>query len=645
MSRWLLVAWLIALPVSAEVFTYIDAQGNRTFTDQPTHGNAKRVPLATSNRMAAHPTAAQPLLSANPPEEQPLFHYDMLRILVPEPDATIRSSAGEIIVSVTNEPGLQPGHRYRLLLDGQPTAEPGFSPVFPLSNIDRGTHNLSVEILDEQGRTVERTANQPFHMQRTSPRAKTPGQTLHPHRLRPTTGMPAQRQTGRRKKSVLAFVLTSFRFAHYIGAIGCTVPTSQPILVRKYPRKLAERHANELQTSVSGVKRFFSEPWFGFCIFPASALVSCARSAPEEVPMTISDALHRLLLDNLTTATILLDAELRLEYMNPAAEMLLAISGQRSHGQFISELFTESTEALNSLRQAVEQAHPFTKREAMLTALTGQTLTVDYAVTPILANGATLLLLEVHPRDRLLRITKEEAQLSKQETSKMLVRGLAHEIKNPLGGIRGAAQLLARELPEESLRDYTNVIIEEADRLRNLVDRMLGSNKLPSLAMCNVHEVLERVCHLVEAESQGCITLVRDYDPSIPDVLIDREQMIQAVLNIVRNAMQAISSQNELRLGRISLRTRAMRQFTIGHVRHRLVTKIEIIDNGPGIPVELQETIFFPMVSGRPDGTGLGLAITQNIISQHQGLIECDSHPGHTTFSIFLPLEQGATST
>ena len=274
--------------------------------------------------------------------------------------------------------------------------------------------------------------------------------------------------------------------------------------------------------------------------------------------MTISDALHRLLLDNLTTATLLLNADLRLEYMNPAAEMLLAISGQRSHGQFISELFTESTEALHSLRQAVEQAHPFTKREAMLTSLTGQNLTVDYAVTPILSNGGTLLLLEVHPRDRLLRITKEEAQLSKQETSKMLVRGLAHEIKNPLGGIRGAAQLLARQLPDENLRDYTNVIIEEADRLRNLVDRMLGSNKLPSLAMTNVHEVLERVCNLVEAETQGSITLVRDYDPSLPDLLIDREQMIQAVLNIVRNAMQAIGSQNELRLGRISLRTRAM---------------------------------------------------------------------------------------
>ena len=168
MRLWLLIASLIAFPATAEVFTYLDAQGNRAFTDQPQHGNAKRIPLPTSNRMAAQPTAAKPLIAANPPEEQPLFHYDLLRILVPEPDATIRSNAGEIIVSVTNEPRLQPGHRYRLLLDGQPTAEPGLSPVFPLANIDRGSHNLSVEILDEQGRTVERTANQPFHMLRTS---------------------------------------------------------------------------------------------------------------------------------------------------------------------------------------------------------------------------------------------------------------------------------------------------------------------------------------------------------------------------------------------------------------------------------------------------------------------------------------------
>jgi len=346
----------------------------------------------------------------------------------------------------------------------------------------------------------------------------------------------------------------------------------------------------------------------------------------------INEALQRLLIENLTTATLLLDARLRLQYMNPAAEMLLAVSGQRSHGQFISELFTESAEALAALRQAVDQAHPFTKREATLTSVSGQTLTVDYAVTPILTRRETLLLLEVLPRDRLLRISKEEAQLSNQETTRMLVRGLAHEIKNPLGGIRGAAQLLARELPEEQLRDYTEVIIEEADRLRNLVDRMLGSNKLPSLGMTNIHEVLEHVASLIEAESQGRIIMARDYDPSIPEVLADREQLIQAVLNIMRNAMQALTTQTEMGLARLSLRTRTLRQFTIGHVRHRLVARI---------PGELQNTLFYPMVSGRPDGTGLGLAIAQNIISQHQGLIECESHPGHTAFSIFLPLEQG----
>lgn len=168
MRTWLLIACLIALPVTAEVFTYVDAQGNRVYTDQPGSGNAKRVPLATSNRMSANPTGAAPLIATQKTEDKPLFHYDMLRVLVPEPDATVRSNAGELIVSVTNEPGLQRGHRYRLLLDGQPTAEPGLSPVFALSNIDRGSHNLSVEILDEQGRTVERTANQPFQMLRIS---------------------------------------------------------------------------------------------------------------------------------------------------------------------------------------------------------------------------------------------------------------------------------------------------------------------------------------------------------------------------------------------------------------------------------------------------------------------------------------------
>ena len=355
------------------------------------------------------------------------------------------------------------------------------------------------------------------------------------------------------------------------------------------------------------------------------------------------DSLQRLLLDNLTTAVILLNAELRLEYMNPAAEMLLGVSGQRSQGLFISELCHETPDGLSALRQAVANGHPFTKREAQLVSASGQHLAVDYAATPIPGLSSFLLLLELHPRDRLLRISKEEAQLAKQETTRLLVRGLAHEIKNPLGGIRGAAQLLARELPAASLKDDTNVLIEEADRLRNLVDRMLGSNKLPQLVPTNIHEVLERVCSLVEAETQGKLALERDYDPSIPELLADHEQLIQALLNIVRNAMQAILEQKHpAQPGRILLRTRTLRQFTIGHQRHRLVCRIEVIDNGPGIDPALQDTLFYPMVSGRADGTGLGLAIAQNILNQHQGLIECESQPGRTVFSLYLPLEQGA---
>lgn len=168
MRVWLLIVCLITLPASAEVFTYVDAQGNRVFTDQPGTGNAKRVPLAPGNRMSANPTSAKPLIAGKQTEAAPQLRYDMLRVLIPEPDATLRSSAGELIVSVTSEPGLQRGHRFRLLLDGKPTAEPGLSPVFALTNVDRGSHNLSVEILDQQGRTVERTANQPFHMLRIS---------------------------------------------------------------------------------------------------------------------------------------------------------------------------------------------------------------------------------------------------------------------------------------------------------------------------------------------------------------------------------------------------------------------------------------------------------------------------------------------
>ncbi len=354
----------------------------------------------------------------------------------------------------------------------------------------------------------------------------------------------------------------------------------------------------------------------------------------------LPDRFLRQILDNLTTAVLLLDAELRLGYLNPAAEMLLAVSGQRVTGQPVGESFHDSSQAVEALRDSLKNAHPFTKREATLSLTNGQTLMVDYTVTPMIAGERNWVLMELHPRDRLLRITKEEAQLSKQEVTKVLVRGLAHEIKNPLGGIRGAAQLLARELPEESLKDYTDVIIEEADRLRNLVDRMLGPYRPPHLQPLNIHEITERVFSLIQAETQGLLTLSRDYDPSVPEIMGDREQLIQAVLNIVRNAMQAVQQNPGLERGEITLQTRTLRQFTIGQTRHRLVCRLQIIDNGPGIPIDIVDSIFYPMVSGRADGTGLGLAIAQNIVSQHQGLIECESHPGRTVFTLFLPLEQ-----
>ena len=197
--------------------------------------------------------------------------------------------------------------------------------------------------------------------------------------------------------------------------------------------------------------------------------------------------------------------------------------------------------------------------------------------------------------------------------------------------------MLARELPEESLRDYTNVIIEEADRLRNLVDRMLGPSQLPRLAPVNVHQALERVVQLLQAEAPGQIRFVRDYDPSLPEVEADLEQLIQALLNIVRNAQQALDKTPS---PEIRLSSRIIRQFTIGTTRHRLVLCLEISDNGPGIPPDLFDRMYYPMISGRADGSGLGLSIAQSIVSQHGGLIECETKPGATTFSIYLPLEQ-----
>ena len=348
---------------------------------------------------------------------------------------------------------------------------------------------------------------------------------------------------------------------------------------------------------------------------------------------------HKRILDNLSTSVVELSPELTISYMNPAAEMLLQVSANRVGNVHISSLFTEEHDNLNLLEQAVKRGHPFTKRETTLYLPTRESITLDYIVTPITeSDGRTYLLMELQPRDRLIRISREEDLMAKQATTQVLVRGLAHEVKNPLGGIRGAAQLLERELNDPQLTEFTNVIIEETDRLRNLVDKMLGPRKLPERIETNIHEVIERVCTLIEVETKGSVKLTRDYDPSIPEFQADPSQLIQAILNVSRNAMQALQ-ENNVEAPQISFKTRALRQFTIGAQRHRLVCKIDIIDNGPGIPKEILENIFYPMISGRAEGTGLGLSISQSIVTQHEGLIECQSEPGQTDFTIYIPLE------
>lgn len=360
------------------------------------------------------------------------------------------------------------------------------------------------------------------------------------------------------------------------------------------------------------------------------------------LPRTAARVKADALLDGLTTAVICVDQHLRIAGLNSAAENLFGVGRKHAVNEPLVQAIPHFAPQLPRVTQALADFAGFIERESRLSRHGEPAITVDWRVTPFMDGKLRGLLLELLPLDRHLRITRDEWLAAQHQASRELIRGLAHEIKNPLGGIRGAAQLLEREFPDSQHREYTQVIIKEADRLQNLVNRLLGPNRLPKKAPLNIHEVVEHVRQLVQAEGVENITLLRDYDPSIPDLIADREQLIQAVLNVVRNAMQALAARPGT-MGIIQLRTRAKRQFTIAGVRHRLVAQIDVEDNGPGIPPELFEKIFYPMVTGRPDGTGLGLPIAQYMIHSHGGLIECASRPGQTIFSIYLPFEPGST--
>jgi len=345
------------------------------------------------------------------------------------------------------------------------------------------------------------------------------------------------------------------------------------------------------------------------------------------------------LLDALVTGVFLLDQDIRVKYLNAAAQNLIGLSPNQALGRSITELTRGAETLLPLFERARKGGEGVVQRELAWPAQGGVDRILDCAVTQIICrDGGMRLLLEIEDITQHRRLTRENALLAQLGGSRLMVRQLAHEIKNPLGGVRGAAQLLERELLDPALREYTRVIISEADRLTNLLDSMLGPGRPPAKQLINVHELLERVYHLLRSEAPEGVIIDRDYDPSLPSLTVDPNHIIQAMLNLGRNAIQALAG-CAAHAPRLILRTRAASNASVGAHRHRLVASIQFEDNGPGVPSEIRDTIFYPLVSGRSDGTGLGLGIAQDLVSRHGGLIEFDSAPGRTIFIISLPMD------
>lgn len=347
------------------------------------------------------------------------------------------------------------------------------------------------------------------------------------------------------------------------------------------------------------------------------------------------------LLDQLPNAIIIFDGKTKhLFYANPAAESALELSRKAIVGHLLDELFADNP-GLNGMIEEVANNVTATQRQEMILHVFPNTIHYDAVpahVVIALLEEPDLILMEWFPLDQQLRSERDERVTQQVEANKQLMRNLAHEIKNPLGGIRGAAQLLEFELPEKGLREYTQVIIKESDRLQTLVDRLLAPHRRAhTTELINLHEALERVRSLVLAEFPNGLRIIRDYDTSLPDIIGDKEQLIQAVLNIVHNAAQALAEEMRRGTAVIELRTRVARSVTIAKQRYKLALDLHVIDNGPGIPDEIRDRIFFPLVSGREGGSGLGLTLAQTFVQQHQGFIACESQPGRTDFHIQIP--------
>jgi two-component system nitrogen regulation sensor histidine kinase GlnL len=342
------------------------------------------------------------------------------------------------------------------------------------------------------------------------------------------------------------------------------------------------------------------------------------------------------LLDGLATCVFWLDADGAILHLNEPAEDLLAVSRNQAAGRSVRDVLKGNVELDAVINRARAAGAQYSRRDLPFeTGPAAPPRFVNLTVTPFDAPGFPGgVIVEIADVTQHQRILRENALLTQLGGSRAMVRQLAHEIKNPLGGLRGAAQLLERQLKDPMLHEYTAVIIAEADRLAGLVDALLGPVQPPHKEPVNIHELVQHVGHLLAAEAPNGVVIERDYDPSLPRLRLDRNQIIQALLNLGRNAIQAVGAS-----GRIVLRTRALTNASIGSRRYRVVASIQVEDDGPGVPAELQDTVFYPLITGRQGGTGLGLAVAQDLIGRHDGLIEFDSRPGHTVFTILLPFD------
>tara|TARA_Y100000766_G_C18895341_1_gene600633 strand:+ start:1074 stop:2141 length:1068 start_codon:yes stop_codon:yes gene_type:complete len=342
------------------------------------------------------------------------------------------------------------------------------------------------------------------------------------------------------------------------------------------------------------------------------------------------------ILEGLKVAVLVINNQQKIDYLNPAGEMLLQTSSNRVAGRNLSFVLPFGTTLQAAIISAKEGSSTTIREQELPRAgKKDNYICVDCTVSPLIVNELAFILIELSRVDRITLIERNNRMQERQKTLNQMLKSMAHEIRNPLGGIRGAAQLLETELSNKDLNEYTRIIMHEADRLKKLLDRLNGGSALAQPEMCNMHVVLEHVRRLILAETPDGIEVKRDYDPSIPDVFGDRSHIIQVILNIMRNAVQAMHSSGE-----ICLRTRVLRQFTLRNKKHRLVVQTSIIDNGPGVDPKVMDQMFYPMVTGRADGTGLGLSVAQDIIQNHNGLIECNSEPGQTNFSVYLPVRQ-----